>query len=261
MSGTPTEIVQLDRIQVTPLGKDIIQAVNKHVPRASSCVPVCCTDQIDTHLLFTYCHKICDESFRDTMVLKALVVEEASSTMIQLTLPYNQSESISLKRLLKKFPLRGICFVWSEREEDPKGFRIQHRRLAPVFYTYYQGFQTGQTLDYVHSSPAMSNYERQRIFWVPQEGAQVTGIVCAPLDAYQNKVSRLTYTFGLKEEGTSWEYAVKEVPFTPTVWVNLGELFGKKFKSSSTYFYRVKGPKGKGWILIQTDHDFNLHHL
>ena len=254
-------VLETDRIQVEPMGSDIQDVVKKHVSCASSCAPVFCSPFVDTHLLFTYCHKICDESFHDTMILKALVVEEASATMIQIRLPYNQSEHISLRQLSRKLNMRGVCFAWTEREGDPMGFRIKYQRLAPIFYAFYSSSETGQTLDFTHSNPVHSSYVRERHFLVPHDGTQVTAIVCAPLDAYQNKASQLPYTFGLREKGTSWRYITQEIPFAPTLWVNLGELFNMTFKVSSIYSYWVRGPKGKGWLLTQTSHDFNLHHL
>ncbi len=252
----------MDRIQVESLGRDIVGAVRRHVAEASVCIPVICTLHFDTHLLFTYCHKLCDESFREPILLKVMVVDDGSATLIRAEIPYNQSECLSLRRLLNKDDFLGVCFAWTERMEDSKGFRVGHKRLTPIFYAFYQqNSGAGQKLDLVHSSPSRSSYEKTRLFWVPQDGTQVTGIVCAPLDAYQNRASRLTYTFGIKEEGGSWRHAKKEIPFSPTLWVNLGELFDMEFKTSSTYLYSVRGPKGKGWLLLQTVDDFNLHHL
>jgi len=52
-----------------------------------------------------------------------------------------------------------------------------------------------------------------------------------------------------------------DVPFTPALWVDLAELFGMEFEPNAPYTYGVEGPKGKGWLLIETARDFNLHHL
>ena len=255
------DVSQANRVQVIQMGPSIQPIVRRHVIEASSCVPIFCTPHEDTHLLFTYSQKICDESFRETMVLKMMVVEETSATMIQTGLSYNQSERISMKEFLKRENVRGVCFAWGEREGDPKGFQFKHKRLTPIFHAFYVSSKTGKMLDCVHSSRCHSGTFRERHFWVPEDGTQVTGIVCAPLDAYQNKVSRLTYTFGLREGEASWKYVTQEIPFTPTRWVHLNELFGTDFKSSSIYTYSVSGPKGKGWLLTRTPYDFNFHHL
>ena len=116
---------------------DILNSVGKQVSWASSCVPVWCAPDKDTRLLFTYCHKLCDESFRDPMILKGVVVEEGSATTFQIRLPYNHSETVSLKALLKKEEVRGACFAWTEKEGDSGGFRIKHQRLGPIFYAFY----------------------------------------------------------------------------------------------------------------------------
>lgn len=251
----------LHRIEVESLGGDLFQAVSRHVPRGSSCLPVVCADGFDTHLLCTYCHAICDETFREPMLFHAMVLGAGSAHLVRVRLPYQQSQCLSLKPLLNQSDLRGVCFAWTEREGHPAGFCVDHHRLAPIFYAYYQSRRIRRTLDCVHSSASRNNYARERIFWVPKDGARVTAIVCAPWDAYQHRPTRLTYTFGLKEGSAPWRYVTQAVAFVPSLWVDLGELFEVEFKTSSRYLYFVRGPKGKGWLLTQTTDDFNLHHL
>lgn len=262
MTGIAGAVESLEKgaFDVEPMGSDILRCVKEQVSRASSCIPAICTESIDTQLLFAYCHRICDESMRETMHLKVMVVEEAFATLVRIPLSYNQSAQLSLRDLLQR-KMRGVCFAWTEKEGEPGGFRINAVRLAPIFYAFYLSSETGRTLDCLHSSPSQSSTVRERYFWVPEAGTDVTGIVCAPLDAYHRRPSHLTYTFGLKEEGKGWRHETRKIPFVPAYWVKLNDLFQTAFEPSLHYVYRIKGPKGKGWLLTQTPSDFNLHHL
>lgn len=269
MNRFEAKVLEIDRpaggighpVEVQSLGGNLFKAVSQRVPLGSTCTPVVCSHEMDTHLLFTYCHRTCDETLRVPMDVKILLAGGASATLIHATLPYAHSESFSVKRLLGVNDFRGVCFAWSQRPGDSKGFRIKNRRLAPIYFAFYEDSRSGKQLDCVHCSPSRSNYGRERVFWVPEEGASITAIVCAPLDAYQSRAPRLTYTFGLREEGTPWRYAHREVSFTPSLWVNLGELLEASFKGNCAYHLSIQGPKGKGWIMTQTSQDFNLHHL
>lgn len=269
MNELEAKVIEIDRstesighsIEVQSLGGDLFQAVNQQVPFGSTCTPVVCNPQMDTHLLFTYCHWICDEGLRVPMDVKILLASGAGATLVRATLPYAHSESFSVKNLLGITDFQGVCFAWTQPQGDSKGFRVKNRRLAPIYFAFYEETKSGKKLDCVHCSPSRSNYGRERVFWVPEEGSSVTAIVCAPLDAYQSRVARLAYTFGLKAEGTPWQFAHREVSFTPSLWVNLGELFEISFKGDCAYHLSIQGPKGKGWMMTQTPHDLNIHHL
>ena len=251
---------ELAPVRVQSLGADIVRAVNTHVTWASGCMPVFANDDFDTHLLFTYCHRVCDDDLRAAMELMLLLVDDREAVRVDARLEYSQSRRLSVRDLVRGRSFRGVCFAWSQPEGRPQGFKVGNSRLAPIFYAFYQSDRIGR-LDCVHSSPSRSNYLRERIFWVPEDAARVTGIVCAPLDAYESRPSRLTYTFGLKEEGAEWRYVTRRVPFQPTLWVDLGELFQTRFKAATPYMYSVQGAKGKGWLMTETETDFNLHHL
>jgi hypothetical protein len=232
---TPDTAAELSPVHVEPLGGDIVRAVNDHVRWASGCMPVFADADFDTHVLFTYCHRVCDDSLRAPMELTLLFVDAQGATKVETTLEYSQSRRFSVRELVGRKPFRGVCFAWTQPHGHPEGFKVGNSRLAPIFYAFYQSDRIGR-LDCVHSSPSRSNYFRERIFWIPEDGATVTAIVCAPLDAYRSKPPSLTYTFGLKEEGGEWRYATRQVPFQPTLWVDLGELFGTRFRAQ-----RVKG--------------------
>jgi hypothetical protein len=247
--------------EVQSVRTDIVRAVNAHVREASVCTPVFSTADYDTHLLFTYCHRFFEESRHRPMVVQAMLVGAGSATLARTTLAYDESRSLSVRDVIGPSDFQGACFAWSQPEGEPGGFRVKNHRLAPIFYAFYQGRGGKRSLDCVHSSPARSNYRRERIVWVPESGARVTSIVCAPLDAYRAHAGRLHYRFGLKEGDREWRYVSQSSPFTPTMHVDLGAAFGVEFTPASAYYVSVEGPKGKGWLLIEGHHDFNLHHL
>jgi hypothetical protein len=249
----------LHSVRVEALGGDIVRAVNQHVNWASGSMPVLVDDDYETHLLFTYCHRLCDDTLRIPMELNLLLANERTASKITTVLEYSQSRRLSVGELLGTRDFKGVCFAWTERP-TAGGFCIGHKRLAPVFYAFYQNARTGR-LDCVHSSPSRSNYQRERIFWVPEDGARVTGIACAPLDAYESHPEKLSYTFGLKEGEGRWRHATMMVPFQPTLWIDVGDLFETRFKVGRGYTYSIEGAKGKGWLMTETSSDFNLHHL
>lgn len=257
----PTQERRAREIRIEPLGGDIVQVVNRWVPWGSGAMPVLATPEFDTHLLVTYCHRICNDAFREPMNLSLLLVEKGSATLVRTQLPYNHSESFSVRALLGSQDFRGVCFAWTEAPGNPWAFSVQNRRLAPIFYAFYENTQTRRKVDCVHSSPSRSNYVLERVFWVPQAEAEVFGIVCAPLDAYRYRASHLKYELGLREGNAPWRRLTKEVPFTPVVWIDLAAGFGIRWKASVPYLYSVQGPKGKGWLFIRTPEDFNLHHM
>jgi hypothetical protein len=240
---------------------DICRAFNEHVSSAATCVPVFCNDVYDTNLAFTYCHRVVDENLRDEMRLRLMVLGEGVAHRYSVGLSYSDCEYVSLKSLLGVGSFKGVCFAWSEHERDGSGFTAGDVRLAVAFYAYYVREGDVTTIDYVHASPGVSNYYRQRPFLVSGPGDTVSGIVCAPIDAYRNTPARLAYTFGLQAPNSGVVHRKVNVPFTPALWVDLGELFGMEFEPNVPYTYGVEGPKGKGWLLIETARDFNLHHL
>jgi len=242
--------------------RDVLKAFNEHVIWGATCLPVFCNDTYDTSLFFTYCHRVVDDTLRVPMVLKLLIVGDGISRRFSLVLPYSHSECISIRDLMGSVPeFKGTCFAWSEKEGDRAGFTFADRRLAVAFFAYYTSLVTGARIDCIHASPAHSSYYRQRPLLVAERGDKVTAIVCAPVDAYRNKPAELTYTFGLQRANAARQHRKVVIPFSSTLWVDLGELFDVEFEPDVPYMYGVEGPKGKGWLLIETARDFNLHHL
>src|SRR5687768_15033025 len=132
-------------LRVQSLGGDFVRAVNKHVDWASGCMPVFADEEYDTQLLFTYCHRVCDDALRDPMQLNLLLVDQHGVTKVETTLRYSQSRRVSVREVLgKTAAFRGVCFAWTKREGSAEGFRIGNSRLAPVFYAFYTNDRIGR---------------------------------------------------------------------------------------------------------------------